>query len=62
MNILSLSATAATNAASSVSGVFLDALKIMGLGMLSIFIVMLLIYLVIVILNKYTKSDNKEEE
>ncbi|XOQ48387.1 MAG: Flp1-like domain-containing protein [Eubacteriales bacterium] len=36
-------------------------LRLMGLGMLGIFIVMLLIYLVTIILNNTTKDKNDEE-
>lgn len=39
-----------------------DSLKIMGQGMLGIFVVMFLIYLVVVILNAVTKDNSDDEE
>ena len=39
-----------------------SSLKLMGKGMLGVFVVMLLIYLVIVILNKIGKSKDKKNK
>lgn len=42
-------------------GAFMNSLKLMGFGMLSILLVMLIIYLLIFVLNK-TTSEKKDED
>lgn len=44
-----------------ISSDFIESLKIMGLGMLGIFVVMALIYLVIVLLGKLPSDEKKNK-
>ena len=45
-----------------ISSDFIESLKIMGLGMLGIFVVMALIYLVIVLLGKLPSDEKKNKK
>ena len=41
---------------------FVDSLKVMARGMLSIFIVTAILILLVIVLNKYSKKKNGEDE